>query len=588
MAGLQEHFERVEIEPGFGSKRNNVYVNPRSSNAHDRPSSASNAKPPVFYEEYTFTKEPSSHTGLPEKWERSRKTVVPGSQSELDEQAKKLTKRFGSATRVLVSKEMAGNKRKQVERLLESRMRSDDPKYEYILASLSRDVRGTRGNPTSVLHVIIKRQLKSNVAFNSSVDTRPPRPSVVSELVDLGVPLAHQQGGFRVPQHGPPGPAPFGHQPQSNQPRNNTAPQSAKIIDDRFPHQQQQQQHGQDQGGQKAMGVQQPKGGPQPSGEFHGAKGFAEDFVNNHASGGIVNKGRDKDKDKKGMSPKKNTKKQDVSESDDSSDDVLSFDDDFFEVENRSKKSKPMGTKIPMDFSFDCPKPHKKQHHYSDSSSQSDSSEKWSKLSEDSFPTTISSGGHSKKDKDNVKNLFKDSKTKRRDSHDEVHSPVYRVHKRPTPQPGRRDSSPASSRRPPSASYSDDNVVIEPARNGHRNHGGPRGAHFRNESYDDGLYRNDDLRGLGLNRGPSVYRRKIMGKPYARSDKYDYDYEREDEEIEVHERVEREVARREREDRMRKRVQSELAKKEEERMIIERVREEVARARSSRRYGDCY
>lgn len=640
MERVYEDFNGIRIvESGMGNRNNGHNVYPEQQPKArpvvvTRGSSSNSSKGPVLYEEYIFTKE-QVRPGQKEAWSRSRKTAIPRDQNDLQDRVNQQLKKEGPSRKQLNAPEMAGNKQVQIKQLLENRMRRDDPRFEYLLASIKLDQRRTKKSvETSTMDVIVKRQLRPDIPFDPAMPLTAPPPIVSNELVDL------------TAQHGLPGPFQGGppqihmnqgafHNPgQMNAQWGNAGRPGPQIIDDRF--QPPPQQGGHPTGGQHHHVPPPPPPGP----PF-----FPQDQGGKH---GFEDKGN-KPKDKKGKSPKiipmdsrKSRKKHqedfsDVTSFSDNIDELFDTDDfgrvgfddkvkrpkdrkksldmddfEFVDFTDKGKKSKDK-KRSPKIIPMDAPKPKKKQQEFSDSESISDINDSWSHNSDDSFPTTISKdseygghGGHSyKKSKDffkedkKGKDFFKEEKRAKeyykeakphKSSNSDRHSPqpVYREHKRKVPEPRRRDPSPVSSRRSGGQRYAEDDILIEPASSRQRHRDPPhyvgggyggreRPTHHHASSYDGDVYPNDHLRGLG--RSHTIYRRKIDNSAYP-SNHYDSDIEREEEEIRIQNRIREEakVQHQIREDaRVQQQVREVLAKQEEDARIRRRVQDALAR-----------
>lgn len=620
-----EHFQRVEVEPSFAghNKRNVIYADQQQ---WGRPKlvpgrSSGNGKEPIFFEEYTFTKEPAQYPGQKEAWSRSRKTLMAGKQSDLAEQARKSK----TPMKQLKAIEMSGNKRLQVEKLLHSRMRQDHPDFEYVLASLNLDKRGQK-DETSAMHVIIRRQLKPKVRLDPFTTYDPPRPSVVSEVVHLEAvhePQRQAQGGFKGPHQGPPPQAAF-FTGQNQQPQIHQIP--LQQYTQSFPPKQQ----------------GPPHGGQQNHPEPKGAHLFAGLGFDEHASGDRDNKGKDNNKkaQKANKTPRGShgSQKARPQFSETSSlldDEVIEIcseeEEGLFDRKHKSKKSKDSKKK---DSETDARKHQKKQHAYtepessessendfgsfgidhkkkkskdhqkkyhktdshklnkkrrgsSESSSQSENSDDWSRVSADSFPTTISSGGRSsKKDKE----YFVDTLSHKLGSHGrEPQSKGYRQHERDARRYKPRDLSPVSSGRTVRAGLVDEDVIITPGNSSRRHrdsqssYGRQGPTHRRGLSYDDNVSIDYDQRSSASARHGPAYPKKISNRAFH-SDRYHGESESEDEELKVRRLVNKALEKHEKEARLDERVLNEVRRQEEEKKIQERVWHDRASARMSKPY----
>ena len=174
-------------------------------------------KVPVTYEGWNFTKQPAVRPDQKETWALVVKTPMLLSQAELREQVTKQKKRGKSATDQLASSDMVGFKRKQVDRLIADRTRTDpDPGFEYKLGAIKLGQKGNKrpGKQTFSMQVILKRQLRTGLAQPSSGYDRVQEPE--REIVDLtGAEEAnYSQDGYST---GTPGP--YAHLPAHGYPQ---------------------------------------------------------------------------------------------------------------------------------------------------------------------------------------------------------------------------------------------------------------------------------------------------------------------------------------------------------------------------------
>lgn len=658
MAGFFHDHSGIRVmESGLGNRdiRQTLYPEQQQKFRPEiitrRLSSSSNTsssnKGPLHYEEYLFTKEPARH-GQKEIWARSRKTAIPRDQSDLQDRINKQIKKEGPARKQLNAPEMAGNKQIQVKQLLKNRMKGDDPNFEYVLASIMLESRTkSKNTETTAMHVIIKRQVCSDIRFNPAMATAPPQ-IITSEVVDLiaqgnyqgqvpgaakAPPQAHMgQGAFHNP--GPMN-APWGH---GGQPR-------PEIIDHRF----QPQQGGHPQGGQQHPSQQHPGGHPPPPSMhpvFQEQQGGRHDFENQG------NKG----KDQKGKQPQiiqmdsqKPPKKQPDFSDDTSSSghgpELFDIDDfeDRFGFDDKIKKPKDKKKNLDMDdFEFvdfvdkggekakdkkkgnfmNLPKHKKKKHQSPISSSDSESNEEWSDRSDHSAPTTISresgprtptSRGQSykketpyfdsnKKDKHQFKDDKKNKGYYKEDNHhksshgdrDDREPPnaVYREHLREDrrKEARRRDPSPGSMPRSGGHHYTEDEVIIEPANSRSRRDRGPpryqEGAYSERSRHHRDPSHDGDVYPNDHLRGLGLGRNPTVHRPRIANSAYSSTrYESEEEDMQRHQTRLREEAKSKQRIReeVQQQVREELFRQEEEARIQKEVREELAFKAEERR-----
>ena len=103
--------------------------------------------------------------GQKETWSIVIKEQVPASQADLKSQEKKTRKRLITALDQYVDSELRGFKRKQVGELIRECVRLDpDPRFEYVVASIKRDIRQRPSDPqTSFIQVMLKRQPRAGI-----------------------------------------------------------------------------------------------------------------------------------------------------------------------------------------------------------------------------------------------------------------------------------------------------------------------------------------------------------------------------------------------------------------------------------------
>ena len=193
-----------------------------------------NGKVPVDLEGWTFTKQPAVRPDQKETWAIVLKTPMTATQAQLRDQVTKQKKKGNSAADQLASSEMAGFKRKQVERLMSDRTRTDpDTRFQYKLAALRLRQEVTRqGKQTVSMHVILKRQLRPGFAQPSSSYDRIQE--LDGEVVDLTgaeeTNYSHDSHSASLPSHHIHPPPVHGQQPLYME-----HPGPAFIHDPRFP-----------------------------------------------------------------------------------------------------------------------------------------------------------------------------------------------------------------------------------------------------------------------------------------------------------------------------------------------------------------
>lgn len=143
-------------------------------------------KVPITYEGWGFAKQPAVRPDQKETWALVVKTPLSVSQNELRDQVIKQRKKGKSATDLLASPDMAGFKRKQVDRLVADRTGTDpDPRFEYKLGALKLGQKENKrfGRQTVSMQVILKRQLRTGLTQPSSGYGRIQE--LDGEIVDL-------------------------------------------------------------------------------------------------------------------------------------------------------------------------------------------------------------------------------------------------------------------------------------------------------------------------------------------------------------------------------------------------------------------
>ena len=137
------------------------------------------AKQPVSYEGYVYSKVRAEGPGRTETWARVNKTALASSQKELYTEVKKQKNKQPSYT------DMKGFKQQQINHLIEQRTNTDDDtRFEYKVASikLNPTVNAHRERKTKTMQVILKRQLRPGVAQAATMGFRSHG---ADEIVDL-------------------------------------------------------------------------------------------------------------------------------------------------------------------------------------------------------------------------------------------------------------------------------------------------------------------------------------------------------------------------------------------------------------------
>lgn len=123
-----------------------------------------NRKVPITYEGWSFTRQAPSKVNEKATWALVVKTKMPLSQDELRNQVAKRKKKGKTVTEQYHDHDMDGFKKKQVDRLIADRTRSElDPRFEYKLASLKLEQGRTRqgSRQTTSMQIILKRVYRS-------------------------------------------------------------------------------------------------------------------------------------------------------------------------------------------------------------------------------------------------------------------------------------------------------------------------------------------------------------------------------------------------------------------------------------------
>ena len=191
-------FERVHIiEPQLHNRSIPTpdYEDPhlRGRSGIDRRESVSNGKDNgkefATYEGYTFQREPASRTpGQKQTWAVAKRSIWRAGQSDLKELVKKQQKKNGTAWAQLNADEMIGLKRNQVDRLLQDRNtdRRNDPRTEYEIAAIKIDRFQVKGGGLDAkMTVVLKRRLRSGVRPDPFRPIAPAPPVEQKEVIYL-------------------------------------------------------------------------------------------------------------------------------------------------------------------------------------------------------------------------------------------------------------------------------------------------------------------------------------------------------------------------------------------------------------------
>lgn len=172
MQQLPVDMEQMNLHPGVPhySSQGNSYLPqadgryyPQGHAVTSLPS-LGKGKVPVTYEGWNFTRQAPSRANEKATWALVLKTKMPLSQDELRNQVAKQKKKGKSVTDRYNDSDMAGFKRKQVDRLIADRTRMEpDPRFEYKLASLRLEQERTKQNSrqTTSMQAILKRVYRS-------------------------------------------------------------------------------------------------------------------------------------------------------------------------------------------------------------------------------------------------------------------------------------------------------------------------------------------------------------------------------------------------------------------------------------------
>ncbi|KAL8763214.1 MAG: hypothetical protein Q9184_000931 [Pyrenodesmia sp. 2 TL-2023] len=161
------------------------------------------------YEGYNFERINPQQPNEKATWAIVTKTMMPLSQSELLAMVNKQKRKGTSAWQLLKSDEMRGFKRKQVDRLIDDRLRAD-PRFEFELAGLKldqyNDRRGGRG--TSAFQVILRRHVRK--------ESTGAGPAGLGKLHDSRREIVDLTGGSEDPSEGSSRDFFGGHSPPPN------------------------------------------------------------------------------------------------------------------------------------------------------------------------------------------------------------------------------------------------------------------------------------------------------------------------------------------------------------------------------------
>lgn len=166
-----------------------VYESHHGSHDHDRrtiPPSASKASDPVKYTAFTITKLSAGYHGEGGTWAYAERSIDPASEDDLKKAVKKREQKGGkTAYEQLTDKDMEGNKRKQVDQLIEDRARLEhDPMIAWTVASIKLIKARPESNLTKSMHVILKGSIRKDRPLLPSHPSERPR-FPLSGSVDL-------------------------------------------------------------------------------------------------------------------------------------------------------------------------------------------------------------------------------------------------------------------------------------------------------------------------------------------------------------------------------------------------------------------
>lgn len=464
------HIETIEPRFDHGSFDERAPRPIRGSNP--RRASEGNAKSLTSYEGYIFTKMRAEHAGQKETWAYARKTTMPVSQGDMRDQVAKQYKRGLTGMKQFEAQEMAGFKRRQIERLIDDRARRDDPNFEYTLVSVKLEQRRLRSGSyeNSAMRVILKRQLRPGVPFHPAMPAAGA-PSPSNEVVDLTGQDESERSSMNSFGSSP---KMFGGSPKHHAgiplPRQHSEPwghggHGQPVMEDAF----------------MPMHQGRPLGEEQDHGNHQDPHFFAEEnFHEDH--GGKAKKDDKKDKHGKGEKGEKGEKHEKKDKHD----------------KHDKKEARPTIIHVHSHKSD-------KKHHSDTSSLDSD----WDHVSGHTEDTFESIPSHSSSASKTYKKEKKHDKAEKHKSHShhgshdrEATRPLYREHTRKVPERP-REVSPAPSRRSGHSGrprYVDEDVIIQPevSHRGGRDHyreprqrhvsysrERPRGRPHRSMSYDD-------------------------------------------------------------------------------------------------------
>lgn len=147
------------------------------------------------YEGYNFERINPQQPNEKATWALVTKTKMPLSQSEFLAMVNKQKRKGTSAWQLLKSDEMKGFKRKQVDRLIDDRVKAD-PRFDFELAALKldqyNDKRGGRG--TSAFQVILRRRIRRELTGAG--------PAGLGKLHDSHREIVDLTGGSEDPSEG--------------------------------------------------------------------------------------------------------------------------------------------------------------------------------------------------------------------------------------------------------------------------------------------------------------------------------------------------------------------------------------------------
>lgn len=139
-----------------------------------------------IYEGYIFTKMEPEQPGHIETWAYVRRTIMPESQNDMRQEVARQYRKGITGMQQFEAPEMAGYKRRQIERLIKDRACRDDQKFEYRLVSVKLKTRQLRsGNYENIaMRVILGRQSRLLATSDPESDAMVT-PAQPNEIVDL-------------------------------------------------------------------------------------------------------------------------------------------------------------------------------------------------------------------------------------------------------------------------------------------------------------------------------------------------------------------------------------------------------------------